>query len=153
MIDLKEMIQGENNLNQCKEQINLEFESISKDNLLKRAVLLMFFADKAMEQLKNIDTKDFMSKVKEEMDKVEAEFEGMKNGITEHTEQNKKVLAFVKNVSGADMATRVKDIQEKIKEAEKLIKDSDEKLKVVLQERDKLNLEDLVAKQQETDQI
>lgn len=148
MIDLKEMMQGKDNLDQCKVQINSEFESISREeNLLKRAVLLMFFANKAMEQLKKIDTKDFMSKVKEEMDKVKAEFEGKKKGVTEHTEQNQKILDYVMNVSGADMAKRVEDIRQKIERAEKLVKDSDMKLKEILIESDKLHLEDLIAKQ------
>lgn len=148
MMDLKEMMQGEKDLNQCKEQIKSEFDSISNEkNLLKRAVLLMFFADKAMEQLKSIDPTVFMSKVKDEIDKVEEEFEGMKKGITEHNNQNNKVLRFVKNVNGADMAKTVGDIRENIEKAKKLIEDSDKKLKKILQERDTLNMEDLVKEQ------
>ena len=148
MMDLKEMMQGEKNLNQCKEQIQSEFDGISsEENLLKRAVILMLFADKAMEQLKNIDTSAFMSKVKEEMDKVKDEFDGMKKGVTEHSNQNKNVLDFVMNVRWTDMANKVDNIRQNIKNAERLITDSDEKLKEILEERDKLSLEDLVAEQ------
>lgn len=147
-MDLKEMMQGENNLNQCKEQIKTEFESIScEENLLKRAVLLMFFADKAMEQLKKIDTKDFMSKVTKEMDKVKEEFEGMKKRITEHNEQNNKVLGFIENVNGANLSETVFDIRDNIKRANELVKYSDKQLKTILLKRDKLNLEDIVSKQ------
>ena len=78
MQDLKEMLDGVNNLKQCETDINNQFESImNHDNELKKAVLLSFFAEHAMTQLEKIDTTPFVPQLKEILQKINEQYDHM----------------------------------------------------------------------------
>jgi hypothetical protein len=150
MKSLKEMMRGDNNLMDCEELIKSEFDSISSDeNTLKRAVLLLFYAENAMEQLKGIDTNQFVPQVQEKAQFVINEYEDLKSKAEMHIKKNQETLKYLESVSpsGAKSPIVRSEIQELIKGAWLSMDDSDCKLREILRLRDKLNLEDLVSKQ------
>jgi hypothetical protein len=150
MKSLKEMMRGDNNLMDCEELIKSEFDSISSDeNTLKRAVLLLFYAENAMEQLKGIDTNQFVPQVQEKAQFVINEYEDLKSKAEMHIKKNQETLKYLESVSpsGAKSPIVRSKIQELIKGASDLIDKSDRKLRKILELRDELNLEDLVSKQ------
>lgn len=152
MKDLKEMMRGENNLLECEELIKAEMVSISnEENVLKRAVLLLFFAENAMNQLKGIDSNLFVEKLREKVEEVKQEYDALEKGLRQHIDQNGKVLKDIESVSisGSVMTKTGTDIQELVKKARLLLDQSDVTLKEIIIKRDKLNLEDVVSRQVE----
>ncbi len=147
---LKEMMRGDNNLKECENLIKSEFDSISEEeNALKRAVLLLFFAENAMKQLQEIDTSQFVPQVQEKAQSVINEYESLKSKAEMHIKKNEETLKYLESVSpsGAKSPIVRSEIQELIKGAWLSMDDSDCKLREILRLRDKLNLEDLVSKQ------
>lgn len=152
MKDLKEMMRGENNLLECEELIKAEMASVSdEENVLKRAVLLLFFAENAMNQLKGIDGNLFVEKLRKKMEEVKQEYDALEKGFRQHIDLNGKVLRDIESVSvsGVVMTKTGTDIQELVKKARLLLDQSDDTLKEIIIKRDKLNLEDFVSKQVE----
>jgi hypothetical protein len=150
MESLKEMMRGDNNLKECENLIKSEFDSISaEENTLKRAVLLLFFAENAMKQLQEIDTIQFVPQVQEKAQTVINEYENLKSKAEMHIKKNKETLKYLESVSpsGAKSSKEPSEIQRLIQEARRSIDASDLKLRNILDLRDKMNLEDLVSKQ------
>lgn len=151
MESLKEMMRGDNNLKDCEELIKSEFDSISLDeNALKRAVLLLFFAENAMKQLERIDTSQFVPQVQEKAQSVIKEYEDLKSKAEMHIKKNEETLKYLESVSpsGVKSSIVLSDIQRLIEKVQKSIDASDRNLHKILELRDELNLEDLVSKQE-----
>lgn len=153
MTDLITMLKGENNLVSCEQEISSQFQNLSAvDNSLKKAVLLSFFAEKALEQLKGMDTSSFVSQFDEKVNRIRKEYVDLENTIKAHVSQNAAVLKEIEAVSAntsTDSAYQ-SDMQRIIAEVKSLLGKSDEGLKEIINRRDQLHLENLVLKRQES---
>lgn len=151
MTDLITMLKGENNLESCEQEISSQFQNLSAvDNSLKKAVLLSFFAEKALEQLKGMNTSSFVSQFDEKVNQIRKEYEAFEKTIKAHVSQNAVVLKEIEAVSAntsADSAFR-SDMQRLIKEVKSLLDKSDEGLREIIKRRDQLHLENLVFERQ-----
>lgn len=151
MTDLITMLKGENNLGSCEQEILSQFQNLSAvDNSLKKAVLLSFFAEKALEQLKGMNTSSFVSQFDEKVNQIRKEYEALEKTINAHVSQNAVVLKEIEAVSAntsADSAFQ-SDMQRLIKEVKSLLDKSDEGLREIIKRRDQLHLENLVLERQ-----
>ena len=153
MTDLITMLKGDNNLVSCEQEILSQFQNLSAmENSLKKAVLLSFFADKAMEQLKGMNTSSFVSQFDEKVNQIRKEYEVLEKTIKAHVSQNAAVLKEIEAVSAntsTDSAFQ-SDMQRIIAEVKSLLGKSDEGLKEIINRRDQLHLENIVLKRQES---
>lgn len=151
MTDLITMLKGENNLGACEQEISSQFQNLSAvDNSLKKAVLLSFFAEKALEQLKSMKTSSFVSQFDEKVNQIKKEYEALEKTIKAHVSQNVAVLKEIEAVSATTSADSAfqSDMQRLITEVKSLLDKSDEGLKEIINRRDQLHLENLVLKRQ-----
>lgn len=151
MTDLIAMLKGDNNLKSCEQEILTQFKDLSAErNTLKKVVLLSFFADEAMKQLKSVDTSSFVLQIEEKINHICKEYEGLEKTIKAHVSQNAAVLKEIEAVSAntsADSAFQ-SDMQRMIAEVKSLLDKSDEGLREIIKRRDQLHLENLVLKKQ-----
>ena len=147
------MLNGENNLVSCEQEILSQFQNLSAvENSLKKAVLLSFFAENALEQLKGMNTSSFVSQFDEKVNQIRKEYETFEKTIKAHVSQNAAVLKEIEAVSAntsTDSAFQ-SDMQRIVSEVKSLLDKSDEGLMDIINRRDQLHLENLVLKRQES---